>query len=97
MLTKFGLRKTMLIKAAIDAATLTVGFVLIRERRIVDPNAPPPRIIWYDKKYFTDLTFWSLVACMCLCNFGFPAPFFFLPTYAKQNIPDLSPLVSGCS
>ena len=32
--------------------------------------------------------------CMCLSNFGYPVPFFYLPTFAKQKILNLTELVS---
>jgi hypothetical protein len=89
MLSNFGLRKTMLIKAGIDAVVLGTAYLLIKERR-----KPSTTIIWYDKKFLTDPTFWSIILCLCMANFGYPAPFFYLPTFAKQKIPNLSELVS---
>jgi predicted MFS family arabinose efflux permease len=89
MLSRFGLRKTMLIKTGVDAIVLGAAYLLIRERR-----KPSTTIVWYDKKFLTDPTFWSITACMCLSNFGFPAPFFYLPTFAKQKVPNLTELVS---
>lgn len=90
MLSHFGLRKTMLIKAGIDTIVLGTAYLLIRERR-----KPSTTIIWYDKRFLTDPTFWSITLCLCLANFGYPAPFFYLPTFAKQKIPNLTELVSG--
>ena len=89
MLSHFGLRKTMLIKTGMDAFVLGVAYLLIKERR-----KPSTTIIWYDKKFLTDPTFWSITVCLCLSNFGYPAPFFYLPTFAKQKIPNLTDLVS---
>lgn len=89
MLSHFGLRKTMLIKTGVDAIVLGAAYLLIKERR-----KPSTTIIWYDKKFLTDPTFWSITVCMCLSNFGFPAPFFYLPTFAKQKIPNLTEFVS---
>jgi len=97
MLTHLGLRKTMIIKAGIDATALGFGFLLIKERRILDSNVIPRRMVWYDKRYLTDPIFWSLVCCLCFCNFGVPTPFFYLPTYAKQNIPHLSNILAVLS
>jgi hypothetical protein len=89
MLSHLGLRKTMLIKAGIDAFTLSLGFILIKEC----PNPDKAAIVLYDKKFLTSPEFWSIVACMGLCNLGFPAPYFYLPTYAKQNVPNLTEIV----
>lgn len=89
MLSHFSLRKTMLIKTGVDAAVLGLSYLLIKERR-----KPSTTIIWYDKKYLADPTFWSITLCVCLANFGYPAPFFYLPTFAKQKIPNLTELVS---
>ena len=88
MLSHFGLRRTMLIKAGVDAIVIGAAFLLIKERR-----KPSATIVWYDKKYLTDPTFWSITLCMFLTNFGYPAPLFYLPTYAKQKIPNLTELV----
>ena len=79
----------MLIKTGMDAFVLGVAYLLIKERR-----KPSTTIIWYDKKFLTDPTFWSITICLCLSNFGYPAPFFYLPTFAKQKIPNLTDLVS---
>ena len=92
MLSHFGLRKTMLIKAGIDAVVLSSAFLLIRERFIPDSNARRT-FVWYDKKFLKDPIFWSISGCVFFCNFGFPVPFFYLPTYSKQNIPNLSDIV----
>ena len=92
MLSHLGLRKTLLIKAGIDATVLGVAYLLIKERR---KTSTP--IVWYDKKYLTDPTFWSVTLCVCLANFGFPAPLFYMPTFAKEKIPGLTELVSTSS
>lgn len=89
MLSHFGLRKTMLIKAGMDAIVLGAAYLLIKERR-----TPSTTIVWYDKKFLMDPTFWSIILCILLSNFGYPAPFFYLPTFAKQKIPNLTELVS---
>lgn len=89
MLSQLGLRKTMLIKAGIDAAALGVAYLLIKERR----RTPIP-MVWFDKKYLTDPTFWSVTLCMCLANFGYTAPLFYMPTFAKEKIPGSTELVS---
>ena len=89
MLSNFGLRKTMLIKTGVDAIVLGAAYLLIKERR-----KPSTTIVWYDKKFLTDSTFWSITMCMCLSNFGYPVPYFYLPTFAKQKIPNLTELVS---
>lgn len=79
----------MLIKTGIDTIALGTAYILIKERR-----KPSATIIWYDKKFLTDPNFWSIILCLCLANFGYPAPFFYLPTFAKQKIPNLTELVS---
>jgi hypothetical protein len=89
MLSRFGLRKTMLMKAGIDAVVLGTAYLLLKERR-----KPSAKIIWYDKKYLTDPTFWSVTLCLCGANVGYPMPYYYLPTFAKQKIPDLTELVS---
>lgn len=89
MLSRFGLRKTMLIKTGVDAIALGAAYLLIKERR-----KPSTTIILYDKKFLMDPIFWSITMCMCLSNFGFPVPFFYLPTFAKQKIPNLTEMVS---
>lgn len=78
----------MLIKTGVDAAVLGTAYLLIKERR-----KPSTTITWYDKKFLTDPTFWSITLCVCLSNFGYPAPLFYLPTFAKQKIPNLTGLV----
>jgi hypothetical protein len=80
----------MLIKACVDAVALGIGFLLIKER--TEPKKCA--IQWYDKKFLTDPVFWSIIACMLLCNLGYPAPYFYLPTYAQQNVPNLTDIVS---
>jgi hypothetical protein len=90
LLSRVGLRKAMLIKAGIDAAVLGLSFLLIKERHLPNRSA---RFVWYDKKFLTDPEFWSLVACIGLCNLGFPVPYFYLPTFAKQKVANLSDLV----
>jgi len=89
MLSRFGLRKTMLVKTGVDAIILGAAYLLIKERR-----KPSATITWYDKKFLTSPTFWSITMCMCLSNLGYPAPFFYLPEFAKQKIPNLTELVS---
>lgn len=89
MLSHFGLRKTMLIKAGIDTAILGTAYLLLKERR-----KPSTTVVWYDKKYLTDPTFWSITLCVCFANFGYPTPLFYLPTFAKQKVPNLTELVN---
>jgi hypothetical protein len=92
MLSRLGLRKTMLIKTGIDAALLVAAYLLIKERR-----RPSATIVRRYRMYFTDLKFWSIGLCMCFSGFGFLVPFFYLPTFAKQKIPNLAELVSNYS
>lgn len=92
MLSRYGLRKTMLIKTGIDGGVLAIAYLLIKERR-----KPSATIVWYDKKYLTDPTFWSITLCICLANFGYPQPFYYLPTFAKDKVPNLPDLLAALS
>ena len=97
MLSRFGLRNAMLIKAGTDAVTLVFAFLLIKERKVIDTNGDHRKTVWYDKKFLTDPIFWSIVGCMYCCSFGYQVPNVYLPTYAKQNIPNLSDIVNATS
>ena len=78
----------MLMKSGVDSVVLGTAYLLLKERR-----KPSTTIVWYDKKYLMDPTFWSITLCLCLANFGYPAPIFYLPTFAKEKIPNLTELV----
>lgn len=90
LLTSQGLRKSFLIYTAIDGVLLFAAWHMIAERRKPSQRKP---IIWFDKTFFTDPVFWSLGGCFFFTVFGYLSPIFFLPTFAKQKLPNLSPLV----
>ncbi|PIL25838.1 MFS general substrate transporter [Ganoderma sinense ZZ0214-1] len=91
MLTSLGLKKSFLIYTAIDGVLLLAAWFMIAERR-----KPSQRksIIWFDKSFFTDPVFWSLGCCFFFMVFGYLSPIFFLPTFAKEKLPYLSPLLT---
>ncbi len=91
MLTSLGLQKSFLIYTAIDGVLLFAAWFMIAERR---KPSQRKQIIWIDKSFFTDPVFWSLGGCFLFTVFGYLSPIFFLPTFAKQKLPYLSPLVS---
>ena len=91
MLTSLGWQKSFLIYTAIDGVLLFVAWFMIAERRKPSQRKP---IIWFDKSFFTDPVFWSLGGCFLFTVFGYLSPIFFLPTFTKQKLPYLSPLVS---
>ncbi len=61
MLTKLGLRKTLLIYAGINAVLLTLAFFLLKSRGSARHVV---KIEWVDRTAFADLVFWSLALCM---------------------------------
>ena len=91
MLTTLGLQKSFLIYTALDGVLLFAAWFMIAERR---KPSQRKQIIWFDKSFFTDPVFWSLGGCFLFTVFGYLSPIFFLPTFTKQKLPYLSPLVS---
>jgi hypothetical protein len=72
LLTNLGLRKTMAIKTSMDAVSLAIGFLLIKERkvpgyRLRGSDGKSPRIVWFDAKIMKDAVFWSLAMCLFFC------------------------------
>ncbi|PCH43185.1 MFS general substrate transporter [Wolfiporia cocos MD-104 SS10] len=91
MLAVLGYKKTFAIYSAIDGACFVLALMLIKERR---PASKRPKIVWFDRTFFTDPVFWSLGTC-CLCTvFGYLSPIFFLPTYTLDKLPHLSDFLS---
>ncbi|KAH9931609.1 MFS general substrate transporter, partial [Epithele typhae] len=91
LLTKLGLRNAFLIYTAIDGVLLLAAYFMISEHRNKSQRKP---IIWFDRSFFIDPVFWSLGGCFFFTVFGYLSPIFFLPTYAKARIPNLSPLLA---
>ncbi|KAM5533520.1 hypothetical protein V8D89_012857, partial [Ganoderma adspersum] len=91
MLTSLGLRRSFLIYTAIDGVLLFAAWFMIAERR-----KPTQRkeIIWFDKSFFADPVFWSLGGCLFFTIFGYLSPIFFLPTFTRQKLPNLPPLLT---
>ncbi|KAG8910240.1 hypothetical protein FRC00_008588, partial [Tulasnella sp. 408] len=91
LLTRVGLRNTLLVYAGINAVFLTVSFFLLKSRgsaRRVD------KIEWVDRAAFGDLVFWSLAFCMLLTDFGYLSPVVFITTYTNDKIPNTSAQMS---
>ncbi|KAI0651160.1 MFS general substrate transporter [Trametes meyenii] len=92
MLTALGLKKSFAIYTAIDGTFLFAAWFMISERR---KPSDRKKIIWVDRSFFSDPVFWSLGLCFFFTVFGYLSPIFFLPTFAKQKIPNLSDLLSA--
>ncbi|TFK92180.1 MFS general substrate transporter [Polyporus arcularius HHB13444] len=92
MLSSLGLQKAFAIYTAIDGVLLLAAWFMISERR-----KPTQRkeIIWIDRSFFSDPVFWSYGLCFFFTVFGYLSPVFFLPTFAKQQLPHLSPLLAA--
>lgn len=60
MLASLGLKKTFAIYSAIDVVCFVGSLMLIKERRAPSKR---PKIIWFDRSFFTDPVFWSLGTC----------------------------------
>ena len=71
MLSSLGLRKSFVIYTAIDGVLLFAAYFMISERRLPSQRKP---IVWFDKSFFTDSAFWSLVGC-----------FFFTVLFVSQH------------
>ncbi|KAI8990391.1 major facilitator superfamily domain-containing protein [Trametes punicea] len=91
MLTSLGLKKSFAIYTAIDGALLFVAWFMISERR---KPSERKKIIWFDRSFFRDPVFWSLGGCFFFTVFGYLSPIFFLPTFAKDKLPNISDLLA---
>ncbi|TBU30999.1 MFS general substrate transporter [Dichomitus squalens] len=91
MLNSLGLKKSFAIYTAMDGALFLAAYFMISERRKPSQRKP---IVWFDKSFFTDPVFWSLGGCFFFTVFGYLSPVFFLPTFAQEKLPNLSPLLS---
>jgi len=87
MLAALGVKKTFAIYSAIDVVCFVGSLLLIKERR---PATKRPKIIWFDRSFFTDPVFWSLGMCFLFTVFGYLTPIFFLPTYVLDKLPGTS-------
>jgi len=88
MLTRLGQRKTLAIYSCIDAASLIIALLLVKERRRPGTRRAP--IVWFDKSFFSDPVFWSLGVCFLVTVFGYLTPIFFLPQYTQEKVPGIS-------
>ncbi|KAG8922166.1 hypothetical protein FRC01_014383, partial [Tulasnella sp. 417] len=91
LLTRLGLRNTLLVYAGINAVLLTVAFFLLKSR---GPARHVVKIEWIDRTAFNDLVFWSLAFCMFFTVFGYLSPIVFLTTYTSEKIPNISAQMS---
>ncbi|KAI0758964.1 MFS general substrate transporter [Fomes fomentarius] len=91
LLTSLGMRRSFAIYTALDGVLLFAAWFMISERR-----SPTLRrkIVWLDVGFFTDPVFWSYGLCFFFTVFGYLSPIFFLPTFAQQKLPHLTPLLS---
>ncbi|KAG8951100.1 hypothetical protein FRC04_006759 [Tulasnella sp. 424] len=87
LLTRLGLRKTLLVYAGINAVLLPAAFFLLKSR---GPARHIVKIQWVDRNAFGDLVFWSLALCMLFTDFGYLPPVVFLTTYTNDKIPNIS-------
>ncbi|KAI0744531.1 MFS general substrate transporter [Earliella scabrosa] len=92
MLTSLGLKRSFAIYTAIDGVLLLAAWFMISERR---PPTLRRKIIWIDVAFFRDPVFWSYGLCFFFTVFGYLSPIFFLPTYAREKLPNLSPLLAA--
>ncbi|KZV88196.1 MFS general substrate transporter [Exidia glandulosa HHB12029] len=92
LLTKVGLRNTLLIYTGIHFVIVTIGLLAVRERKIDgQPIRKPSKVVWYDKELLHDKVFWGVVAGLFFSVFGYLPAVFYLVTYAKDTLPGLSP------
>ncbi|KIO32686.1 hypothetical protein M407DRAFT_66305 [Tulasnella calospora MUT 4182] len=91
LLTRLGLRNTLLVYAGINAVFLTVAFFLLESR---GPPRHVAKVEWVDRTAFKDLVFWSLAFCMLLTDFGYLSPVVFITTYTDEKISHISAQMS---
>ncbi|KAG9018286.1 hypothetical protein FRB90_011616 [Tulasnella sp. 427] len=91
LLTRLGLRYTLLVYAGINAVLLTVAFFLLKSRGSARHVV---KIEWVDRTAFRDPVFWSLALCMMFTVFGYLSPVVFITTYTSEKIPHISPQLS---
>lgn len=89
LLTKLGLRNTLLVYTGIHFVVVTISLCLIRERPRVR-GRKPAKVVWYDAALLHDRVFWGVVMGLALSVFGYLPAVFYLVTYTKETLPDIS-------
>ncbi|KAI0632990.1 MFS general substrate transporter [Trametes polyzona] len=92
LLTAYGLKISFAIYTAIDGVLLFAAWFMISERR---HSMERKAIVWIDRSFFKDPVFWSVGGCFFFAVFGYLSPIFFLPTFAKDKLPDLSNILTA--
>ncbi|KAG8905735.1 hypothetical protein FRB99_008372 [Tulasnella sp. 403] len=92
MLTKIGLRYTLLSYFAINLVLDVVAFSLLKSR---GPSRRVERIEWVDRSMFKNLVFWSLALCLLFTDFGYLPPIVFLTTYVGDKVSTASPQLTA--
>ncbi|KAJ1300024.1 hypothetical protein OPQ81_011144 [Rhizoctonia solani] len=91
MLDRIGFRKTLLIYSFVQGVTMLAGFLLVKVRTTASkPPMPAREIQWFDKKYLSDPTFWSVWLALFFALFGYMSPFVFISVYTSEKIPGIS-------
>ncbi|KAG8842704.1 hypothetical protein FRB96_004822 [Tulasnella sp. 330] len=91
MLTKLGLRKTLLVYFAIYAVLFIVAAFLVKSR---GPRRRVEKIEWIDRAQFKDPVFWSLAMCMLFTTFGYLPSYIFITTFTLDKVPNISTQLS---
>ncbi|CAE6471599.1 unnamed protein product [Rhizoctonia solani] len=92
MLSHISFRNTLLIYAGIHFVLMTIAICLVKEGPAgAAARAARGRAGWADKAMLKDPVFWSTALSLGLCIFGFFNPYFYMPTFAVERIPTLSP------
>ncbi|CUA74058.1 hypothetical protein RSOLAG22IIIB_10933 [Rhizoctonia solani] len=86
MLSHMSFRNTLLIYAGIHFVFMTIAGPVGAAAR-----AARSRAGWADKEILRDPVFWATAFSLELCVFGFNNPYIYMPTYAVERIPTLSP------
>ncbi|KAG8872248.1 hypothetical protein FRB97_007833 [Tulasnella sp. 331] len=90
MLTKLGLRKTLLVYFAIYAVLFIVAAFLVKSR---GPRRRVEKIEWIDRAQFKDPVFWSLAMCMLFTTL-FGRHVLFITTFTLDKVPNISTQLS---
>ncbi|EJD48102.1 MFS general substrate transporter [Auricularia subglabra TFB-10046 SS5] len=90
LLTKVGLRKTLLIYSGVHSLVCACSLLIIREREMPGrAHLKTQKMSWYDKELFHDKVFWGVVGGLFFSVFGYLPPVFYLVTYTKAILPQL--------
>ncbi|KAI0772349.1 major facilitator superfamily domain-containing protein [Trametes elegans] len=92
LLSALGLRKALLIFAAIDALSYAAAYLMVEERR---PAHKRPPLVWFDGAVLKDPVFWSVGGCFFFVVFGYLAPVFLVSTFTVEKVPDASALLAA--